>query len=144
MTINLRSTKFARLTTTGVMLLVLACGAITIRIDTEVRDETEIKHNIEMEASGPVAMLVAEEWDPNEFDDFDGHCNAHINVSEDEWWTMIRDIVLEMNQPRAGILITKSPYGIHRLTEMEAVHFGDVEPPEDIDIPVLGFVKPTA
>ena len=30
----------------GVMLLVLACGAMTIRIDTEVSDETEIKHAI--------------------------------------------------------------------------------------------------
>jgi hypothetical protein len=56
---------------------------------------------------------------------------------------MIRDIMLEMNQPRAGIFITKSRYGIHQLTEVEAVHFGDMEPPEDIDIPVLGFVKPT-
>ena len=44
--------KFARLVTFGVMLLALACGAMTIRIDTNVSDETEIKHNIEMEASG--------------------------------------------------------------------------------------------
>ena len=84
MTINLRSTKFARLITFGAMLLVLACGTITIRIDTEVQDETEIKHNFEMEASGPIAMLAAEEWDPNEFDDFDGHCNTDIDEANEK------------------------------------------------------------
>ena len=95
MKIDLKSTKFARLITFGVMLMVLACGTITIRIDTEVRDETEIKHNFEMEASGPIALLVAEEWDPNEFDDFGGHCNAHIDEANEKVSVSCRDISQE-------------------------------------------------
>ncbi len=61
--------------------------------------------------------------------------------SEDEWWGMVSDIMLEMNKSQSGIFITKSPFGIHRLTDVEAVHFGDIDPPENVDVPSLGFVK---
>ena len=69
--------KLAVLITLGIMLWVLACGAMTIRIDTEVADETEIRHDIEMEASGQMALLMAEQFDP---DDIDGECDSNIDT----------------------------------------------------------------
>lgn len=77
--------KFARLVTLGVMLLVLACGAMTIRIDTEVADETEIKHEIQVEASGQIALMVAEEFDQEEIDEIDGDCNVDIDEANEEF-----------------------------------------------------------
>ena len=67
------------------MLLVLACGAMTIRIDTEVSDETEIKHSIEMEASGQIANILAEEFDLEELDDIDGDCNVNVDEANEEF-----------------------------------------------------------
>ena len=66
--------------------------------------------------------------------------SPHVD-SDDEWWTMIREIMLEMNKPQPGVFITKSPYGIHKLSDVEAVHFGDVIPPVDAPVPQLGFIK---
>ncbi len=43
------------------MLLVVACGAITIDVDTEVKDETDITHDMKYVLSGPIVQLVFEE-----------------------------------------------------------------------------------
>ena len=68
-------------------------------------------------------------------------CTHAPHVDEGEWWEMIGNIIDEMNKEQSGLLITKSPFGIHRLTDVEAIHFGDVTPPSSSDIPTLGFVK---
>ena len=70
-------------------------------------------------------------------------CAHSPNVTtEDEWWRFIKEIMLEMNRSTPGILITNGSYAIHRVSEIEAIHFGDIEPPEDnTSIPRLGFVK---
>ena len=61
--------------------------------------------------------------------------------SDDDWWEMIRDLTVDMNQPNPGIFITKSPFGIHKLADVEAVHFGDATPPENSPVPQIGFIK---
>lgn len=43
------------------MLLVVACGAITIDVDTEIKDETDITHDMKYVLSGPIVQLVFEE-----------------------------------------------------------------------------------
>lgn len=42
-------------------LLVVACGAITIDVDTEIKDETDITHDMKYVLSGPIVQLVFEE-----------------------------------------------------------------------------------
>ncbi len=87
--------KFARLVTLGVMLMVLACGAMTIRIDTEVADETEIKHEIQMEASGQIAVMMAEEFDQGEIDEIDGDCSLDIDEANEEFSLSCKDLSQE-------------------------------------------------
>ncbi len=72
--------KLTRLVSVPVIVLALACGAVTIRLDTEVSDETEIKHDIQMEMSGPIAAMASEEF--NE-DDLDEKCTASIDEAEE-------------------------------------------------------------
>ena len=55
---GVRSLKFIPLV---VILLIMACGAITIEIDTAVANEADITHDIRMEASGQIAAMLAEE-----------------------------------------------------------------------------------
>ena len=52
-----------------VMVFALACGSMTIRIDTEVRDEDDITHDLQYELSGQIAELAQEDWDPEEVPD---------------------------------------------------------------------------
>ena len=61
--------------------------------------------------------------------------------SEDQWWAMIKDITTELNKKQSGLFIANSPFGIHKLTDVEAIHFGDGTPPDDSPVPKLGFVK---
>ena len=69
-------------------------------------------------------------------------CSHTPNVdSEDEWWKMIQAIIAELNRPQAGLFLSTSPYGIHKLTDVEAIHFGDSVPPEGSAIPKIGFLK---
>ena len=49
-----------------VMVFVLACGSLTISIDTEVVDEDEVTHDMQFQASGQIAALLTAEWDPDE------------------------------------------------------------------------------
>ena len=59
-----------------VMVFALACGSMTIRIDTEVVDENEVTHNLQFEASGQIAELITEDWDPNELPD---ECESSVS-----------------------------------------------------------------
>ncbi len=61
--------------------------------------------------------------------------------TEDKWWGFIADIMAAMNQDQPGVLISNLPFGIHKLIDVEAVHFGDAAPPQDSSIPTLGFIK---
>ena len=58
--------------------------------------------------------------------------------SEDEWWELINSVIQEFSMATPGLFITSGPYGAHKLQEVEAIHFGDIEPPDDER---LGFVK---
>ena len=49
-----------------VMVFALACGSMTIRIDTEVVDDDEVTHDLQFQASGQIVELITEDWDPNE------------------------------------------------------------------------------
>ena len=55
------------------ILVLMGCGAITIRLDTEIADETEITHDMQINASGQIATLWTDEFDssamPPEFED---------------------------------------------------------------------------
>ncbi len=75
--------KLSRLVSMAIMVLVLACGAVTIRIDTEVMDEADIKHDIQMDASGQIAIAVAEELNPDELDELDGDCSVDIDEANE-------------------------------------------------------------
>ena len=57
------------------ILLVTACGAITIEIDTLVKDENDISHDFRIVMSGPIATMAIEEAD-----------DAVFNPSEDEFF----------------------------------------------------------
>lgn len=61
--------------------------------------------------------------------------------SEDKWWEFIAEIMGAMNKPEPGVLISNSPFGIHKLIDVEAVHFGDAAPPKESSVPTLGFIK---
>ena len=60
-----------------ISLLVMACGAITVEIDTKVEDETDIVHDIRLVASGQIATLMSGEW--NE-DDLPDNCSASVEI----------------------------------------------------------------
>lgn len=68
-----------------------------------------------------------------------GHqCEHHPLVkSEDKWWEMVAEVMLALNKPRGGILVLNHPFGMHRVDDISAIHFGDMEPPPDI--PSIGF-----
>ena len=70
-----------------------------------------------------------------------GQCTHTPDLEDDDWWEFISEIIDEMKKERPGILISKSPFGIHKLTDVEAIHFGDVTPPLSSDIAPMGFVK---
>ena len=73
-----------------------------------------------------------------------GYECAHTpTVSDDDaWWAFIISIVKEMGSSNPGMLAVHRPMGIHLVAEIESVHFGDVEPPEDDPtIKTLGFIK---
>ena len=48
-----------------VMVFFLACGSMTISIDTEVVDEDEVTHDLQFQTSGQIAALITEQWDLN-------------------------------------------------------------------------------
>ena len=50
------------------ILLVTACGAITIEVDTLVKDENDITHDISLVMSGPIATMALEEVDDTTID----------------------------------------------------------------------------
>ena len=50
------------------------------QVNTEVADETKITHEIQMEASGQIAIVVAEEFDL----DVGGDCDVDINEANEE------------------------------------------------------------
>ncbi len=55
--------------TLTLVLFVIACGSVTINLDTEIGEETEATHAMGVEATGQVAELMSSEIDPNEMTD---------------------------------------------------------------------------
>jgi len=59
--------------------------------------------------------------------------------SEDDWWDFVAKVTAQLNTGTgAGLLVLPTPFGIHRMTEVSSLHFGDLEPPPDR--PAIGFV----
>ena len=59
--------KFGAIGPLVIMVLVMACGSITIQLDTEVADENDITHDMLLEASGQIATMMGDESDSGEF-----------------------------------------------------------------------------
>ena len=83
-------------------LFVLACGAITIDIDTVVRDGDDITHDISMEISGPIANMMLEGTD-----------EATINPLEDEFFANSCEVVTDEvdGEDRIEVSCTGIPHG---------------------------------
>jgi len=59
--------------------------------------------------------------------------------SEDDWWDFVVKVTAALNtETGAGLLTVPKPFGIHRMSEVSSIHFGDLEPPPDR--PAIGFV----
>ena len=71
----------------------------------------------------------------------DGHqCEDHpVSKDEDEWWKLVMDISSEMSRPQNGVLLLSHPYGMHQVSEISDVHFGDDPAPPEL--PSLGFQR---
>ena len=71
----------------------------------------------------------------------DGHQCEHRPVvkDEDDWWRLVMDVTREMAKPDGGVLLVSHPYGMHQVSEITYVHFGDDEGP--VDQPALGFQR---
>ena len=71
----------------------------------------------------------------------DGHqCEHHpVSEDEDEWWKLVMELSLEMSKPHGGVLLLSYPYGMHQVSEITDVHFGDDDSPEDQ--PSIGFQR---
>ena len=128
--------KLARMVTMGTMLLVLACGAMTIRIDTEISDETEIKHKIDMDASGQIAVALAGEFDVDVLDEIDGDCSVDIDESKQEFSLECTDLSQaglragEVEDTGFNIDVTKVDLGDqweYRATMVNPFHDADQE-----------------
>ena len=61
--------------------------------------------------------------------------------TEDEWWELVAELMSALKTEHPGVLIIHSPFGIHKLVDVQAVHFGDAAPPQESSIPKLGFIK---
>ena len=55
--------------------------------------------------------------------------------SDEQWWTLIGEIMVGMNKP--SLLTFAQPYGFHRTEDISAIHFADFEPP--LDTPPIGL-----
>ena len=69
-----------------------------------------------------------------------GHECSHspVATTEDEWWTLVAEILAEFQKDTPGTLLLNRPYGAHRLSEVASVHFGDSNAPPDK--PQMGFI----
>ena len=80
--------KMPRLLPLILILLVTACGAITIEIDTLVKDENDITHNFSLMMLGPIATMAIEEADDTaidlEDDFFTENCDQTIDEVDGE------------------------------------------------------------
>jgi len=65
-----------------------------------------------------------------------------IAKSEEEWWDFVAHVTNAVNRGSEGVLVTQKPYGMHRISDISALHFGDTEPPPDT--PPIGFQLPEA
>ena len=50
---------------------------------------------------------------------------------------MIADIMNSMGSSQGGFFVTQFRYGVLRVEDISAIHFGDVTPPPDT--PAIGF-----
>ena len=61
--------------------------------------------------------------------------------SEDEWWQFVGDIEHALLSEEPGLLEANHPFGLHRVDDIQAVHFGDAEHGEE---PSLGITRPSS
>ena len=70
---------FVRVTQITLLLLVMACGSVTVHLDSEIKDETDVTHDLQYEISGAIASKMAEEFDGNELPE---RCTHDITSEE--------------------------------------------------------------
>jgi len=67
-----------------------------------------------------------------------GTKSEHKPLSTDnDFWKLMHQLAIEMNRKRGGLLLLSRPYGMHRVSDISSVLFGDAEPPPDM--PRMGF-----
>jgi len=132
------------------LLLVIACGTITIDIETVVRDEDDITHDISMEISGPIATAMLEGVDegtinPLEDEFFDDNCEVVTDEVDEEDRIEVSCIGISHEELASSaeegegpeIQITKSDLGDkweYRATAVNILY--DVEDEEWADTPL--------
>lgn len=102
--------KVSRLFAWLVIVMVVACGSMTIRVDSEVSDETDIKHNVQIEASGQIALTLAEQFASDDSDDFDQNCESDIDTHNENFSIICdnisQEILSEGEVEGQGLLVT--------------------------------------
>ena len=100
----------------AIIFLGIACGAVTLELDTKVADETDIRHDMRFAASGQIASLVAEDFDE---DDLPENCTGEVGLeSIDVNCTNLSQSELAGNELAVGdegveVYVTKTDSGDH-------------------------------
>lgn len=67
-------------------------------------------------------------------------CTHYPHVkSEEEWWKLVKQIddALAHRHKSASLTLSR-PYGLHRVDDIIAIHYGDEQPPDDTS--PIGFL----
>lgn len=135
-------TKFRRLVYMSLIgILLTACGAMTIRIDTEVNDETDITHDLGLEASGHIGTLIAAEFDSNGFDSEEMRKKCSSSIESDEVEIKCSNLTQEelsegdINDQSLPINVTKEDLGDE--WEYRAIMVNDFSEGEELSDPML-------
>ncbi len=71
------SCLFARIANI-LLILTTACGAVTINLDTRVKNENDIRHDLEVIASGQIALHMADEINHGN-PELEEHCRINLD-----------------------------------------------------------------
>ena len=142
--------KLGKSLSLAMIFLIMACGAITVELDTEVTDETEITHDFSMQASGQIAALLAGDFDE---DDLPESCTS---VFDQEMFEVnctglsqsdLAENKLAVGDDGLAVEVTKEDLGDHweyRVTAMNLFfdaedELGDSSLTEGMDLDAIGM-----
>ena len=66
-------------------------------------------------------------------------CTHELTSTEDAFWAMVTELApLIGNDQATGAYACGGPYAIHRISEMESIHYGDYELPANVPVGFVG------